>query len=63
MKQSVQNKINNLKKRAKTGPVSDTASKSSSRIINDNLSRSIRTEKDANVFRKELSMAFKLAKK
>lgn len=61
MKQTVQNKITDLKALAK-GSVSNSTAKSSNRIINDNLSKSIRSEKDAKVFRKELSIAFKLAK-
>lgn len=61
MRQTVQNKITDLKALAK-GSVSNSIAKSSNRIINDNLSKSIRSEKDAKVFRKELSIAFKLAK-
>ncbi len=62
MKQSVQHKINTLKALAKSNVVSKTVAKSSSSIDNDNLSKSIRSKKDAEVFRKELSVAFKLAK-
>lgn len=62
MRQTVQNKITNLKTLAKAS-VSNSIAKSSHRIVNDNLSKSIRSEKDAKVFRKELSVAFKLAKK
>jgi hypothetical protein len=61
MRQTVQNKITNLKALAK-GSVSNSIAKSSNRIVNDNLSKSIRTERDAKVFRKELSIAIKLAK-
>ena len=61
MTQSVQNKITNLKALAK-GSDSNSIAKSSNRMVNDNLSKSIRTEKDAVTFRKELSVAFKLAK-
>lgn len=61
MRQTVQNKITNLKALAK-GSISNSIAKSSNRIVNDNLSKSIRTEKDAKVFRKELSIAFNLAK-
>lgn len=61
MRQTVQNKITNLKALAK-GSVSNSTAKSSNRIVNDNLSKSIRTEKDAKVFQKELSIAFNLAK-
>ena len=61
MRQTVQNKITNLKALAK-GSVSNSITKSSNRMVNDNLSKSIRTERDAKVFRKELSIAIKLAK-
>lgn len=61
MRQTVQNKITNLKALAK-GSVSNSIAKSSNRIVNDNLSKSIRTERDAKIFRKELSIAIKLAK-
>ncbi|MDG4715510.1 MULTISPECIES: hypothetical protein [Winogradskyella] len=61
MRQTVQNKITNLKALAK-GSVSNSVAKSSSRIVNDNLSKAIRSERDAKVFRKELTIAFKLAK-
>jgi hypothetical protein len=61
MRQTVQNKISNLKALAK-GSVSNSIAKSSNRMVNDNLSKSIRTERDAKVFRKELSIAIKLAK-
>lgn len=61
MRQTVQNKITNLKALAKDN-VSNSIAKSSNRMINDNLSKSIRTERDAKVFRKELSIAIKLAK-
>lgn len=61
MKQTVQNKISNLKALAK-GSVSNSIAKSSNRMVNDNLSKAIRTERDAKVFRKELSIAIKLAK-
>jgi hypothetical protein len=61
MRQIVQNKITSLKALAK-GSVSNSIAKSSSRIVNDNLSKAIRSERDAKVFRKELTIAFKLAK-
>jgi hypothetical protein len=61
MRQTVQNKITTLKALAK-GSVSNSIAKSSNRMVNDNLSKSIRTERDAKVFRKELSIAFNLAK-
>lgn len=61
MRQTVQNKITNLKALAKDS-VSNSIAKSSNRMINDNLSKSIRTERDAKVFRKELSIAIRLAK-
>ncbi|MBB4119765.1 hypothetical protein GGR32_002071 [Mesonia hippocampi] len=61
MRQTVQNKITNLKALAKDS-VSNSVAKSSSRIVNDNLSKAIRSERDAKVFRKELTIAFKLAK-
>lgn len=63
MRDVVQHKINSLKAIASKGEdKSSTVVKNSSRIVNDNLSKSIRNEKDAKVFRKELSIAFKLAK-
>ncbi|MEE4000833.1 hypothetical protein V1T75_10825 [Tenacibaculum sp. FZY0031] len=61
MRQTVQNKITNLKALAK-GSTSNSIAKSSSRMVNDNLSKAIRSERDAKVFRKELTIAFKLAK-
>ncbi|HEX9600833.1 MAG TPA: hypothetical protein VF985_05035 [Mariniflexile sp.] len=61
MKQTVQNKITNLKAIAKSS-ASISIAKSSSRMVNDNLSKSIRSERDAKIFRKELTVAFKLAK-
>lgn len=61
MRQTVKNKITNLKALAK-GSISNSIAKRSNRIVNDNLSKSIRTERDAKIFRKELSIAFKLAK-
>ncbi len=61
MRQTVQNKITSLKALAKDGASSSVA-KSSSRMIHDNLSKSIRNERDAEVFRKELAAAFKFAK-
>lgn len=61
MRQTVQNKIINLTSLAKNS-VSNSTAKSSNRMENDNLSKSIRTEKDAKIFREELSIAFNLAK-
>ena len=61
MRQTVQNKITKLKSLAK-GTASVSVAKSSSRMVNDNLSKAIRNERDAKVFRKELTIAFKLAK-
>lgn len=62
MKQAVKHKINALKALAKGGVSKNIMLKSSSRIVNDNLSKAIRNERDAEIFRKELSIAFKLAK-
>ena len=61
MKPSVQHKINTLKALAK-GSAASPIAKNSPRMVNDNLSKSIRSEKDAKVFKKELNTAFKLAK-
>lgn len=61
MRKTVQNKIIKLKALAK-GNLSNSTAKSSSRIVNDNLSKAIRNKRDAKVFRKELTTAFKLAK-
>lgn len=64
MNQTLQNKINKLKALAEKSPSShDIVAKSPARIVNDNLSRAIRNERDAEIFRKELKNAFQLAKK
>jgi hypothetical protein len=62
MKQTIQNRINNVKaiSVAKKEIVVGTAS--SVRIINDNLSKSIRTKKDADIFQNELKIAIQQAK-
>nr|WP_315155324.1 hypothetical protein [uncultured Flavobacterium sp.] len=65
MKLTVQNKINSVKalsgtKKSSTGFV---VSSSSVRIVNDNLSKSIRNEKDAEIFQNDLKIAIKLAKR
>lgn len=62
MKYAVQNKINELKILAKESIDSNTVTKNPSRIVNDNLSKSIRNERDAKIFRKELNIAFELTK-
>lgn len=61
MRQSVKNKMTSLKALAKVS-ASNSNAKSSKRMVNDNLSKAIRNEKDAKVFRKDLSIAFNLAK-
>lgn len=63
MKTTVQNKIDNLKAISKGSVVTKKVSIGSLRTVNDGLSRAIRTERDADIFRKELNVAFKLAKK
>lgn len=63
MKTAIQNKINNLKAISKGGAVTKKVSIGSLRTVNDSLSRAIRTKRDADIFRKELKVAFKLAKK
>ena len=62
MKPTIQNRINNVKaiSVAKKEIVVGTAS--SVRIINDNLSKSIRTKKDADIFQNELKIAIQQAK-
>ena len=62
MRQSVKNKTTTLKALAKVRD-SNANAKSSNITVNDNLSKAIRTEKDAKVFRKDLSIAFNLVKK
>lgn len=62
MKQTVQNKIDDLKKMAKRD-VSINSVKVSSRNVSDNLSLSIRNKREADIFRKELSNAFKSSRK
>lgn len=63
MKKTVQNKLTHLKSLSKASAVSRTISVRSVRSVNDSLSKSIRTKKDADIFRKELNTAFQLAKK
>ena len=62
MKQTIQNKINNLKALAKNNVSSTTKVESISSNHNDSLSKAIRNKKEADIFKKELSNAFKLAK-
>ena len=61
MRQTIQNKITNLKALAKSSAYK-AITKSSTPSISDNLSKSIRSDRDAKIFRKELDIAFKLAK-
>lgn len=61
MRQTIKNKITTLKTIAKNS-TTNSGAKSGSVANNDNLSKAIRNEKDAVVFRKELANAFRLAK-
>jgi hypothetical protein len=65
MKQSVQNKINSIKAMSgiKTAKVNGSEAKSvPGRIINDSLSRAIRSKKDADIFQNELKIAIAKAR-
>ena len=62
MKQSIQNKINSLKALAKNNVQPTPKIESISSNHNDSLSTAIRNKKEADIFKKELSNAFKLAK-
>jgi hypothetical protein len=63
MKQTVQNRINSVKAISTTKNSSVVAGRMSARIVKDNLSKSIRNEKDAEIFQNELKIAIKLAKR
>lgn len=63
MKQTVQNRINSVKAISATNNSSVVACRMSARIVKDNLSKSIRNEKDAEIFQNELKIAIKLAKR
>ena len=63
MKQTVQNRINSVKAISATKNSSVVAGRMSARIVKDNLSKSIRNEKDAELFQNELKIAIKLAKR
>ena len=62
MKQSIKNKINSIKALAKNNVQSTPKIESISSNHNDSLSTAIRNKKEADIFKKELSNAFKLAK-
>lgn len=59
MKRAIQVKVNNLIALSKK---SGTTVKIAHRATSDSLSTSIRTKKDAEIFRRELNSAFKSAK-
>lgn len=63
MKQTVQNRINFVKAISATKNSSVVVGRASVGIVNDNLSKSIRNKKDAEVFQNELKNAIKLAKR
>lgn len=66
MKLIVENKINSIKTLSTSAKVSSDViieKKNNIRCVNDNLSRSIRNEKDAAIFIDELKIAIKMAKK
>ena len=66
MKVIVENKINSIKTLSTSAKVSSDViieKKNNIRCVNDNLSRSIRNEKDAAIFIDELKIAIKMAKK
>jgi hypothetical protein len=63
MKQTIQNRINSIKALSASKKESAVAGEESIRIVNDNLSKSIRNKKEAEVFQKELEIAMKLAKR
>jgi len=62
MKQTIQNRINSVKAISVAKKEIVVGKASSVRIVNDNLSKSIRTKKDAEVFQNELKIAIQLAK-
>ena len=66
MKSIVENKINSIKTLSTSAKVNSDfiiVKKNNIRCVNDNLSRSIRNEKDAAIFIDELKIAIKMAKK
>lgn len=63
MRQILKDKIDNLKEMAEGKSNSKLMSSEAIRIVNDNLSKSIRTRKDAEIFKEELNIAFQLANK
>jgi len=63
MKSAVQNKIDSLKSLARLDTSEDSESKSNVRSNKDNLSRAIRTKRDADIFMNELKTAISLSKK
>lgn len=60
MKQSIQDKINGLKKLAKTSPL-EPSPKKTSITAGDSLAKVIRTQKEADAFMADLKVAIKLA--
>ncbi len=61
MRQSIKNKISNIIALADKS-TERTVVRSSTRMVNDNLSKAIRSHSDALVFKKELKNAFQMAK-
>jgi len=63
MNQAILNKIDRIIALSReTIDAKNFVAETSARIINDNLSKSIRSQKEARIFKKELEAAFKLAK-
>ena len=62
MKQSIQDKINNLKKLAETSPLKPSPKdKKSSITAGDSLAKVIKTQKEADAFMADLETAIKMA--
>lgn len=62
MKQTIQNRINSVKAISLAKKEIVIGKAFSVRIVNDNLSKSIRTKKDADIFQNELKIAIQQAK-
>lgn len=62
MKQSIRDKINEIKKLAQTSPLESTKAKRSSISTDDSLAKIITTQKEADTFMADLETAIKIAR-
>ncbi len=63
MKRTIQLKVDRLVALSKQSDSSVKVVRKENEVITDSLSNSIRSKRDAEIFRRELTSAFKLAKK